>query len=237
MLRRTPIFIVASPRPRVGKTLLARALVEYLYGQRRPVSAFDINPDNFALLERLPPFTAAASIHDTRGEMALFDQLVMPDLVPKVIDLGHAQFDRFFTVMQAINFCAETRRKAIVPMVLFVADPDQRARQGYAMLRDRFPDLPLIPVLNEAVPVVARYGGNFPPTPRGGSPVGVPALTPALRGVIDRLNFTFIGYLSKTTDPTAELYQWAWRLFLIFRELEVRLLLGELKPQPLRHSA
>jgi hypothetical protein len=237
MLRRTPIFIVASPRPRVGKTLLARALIEYTYAQGRPVSAFDVNPDNFALLERLPAYTAAASIHDTRGEMALFDQLVMSDLVPKVVDLGHAQFDHFFAVMQAINFCVETRRRAIVPMVLFVADPDQRARQGYAMLCDRFPDLPIIPVLNEAVPMVDRYRGNFPEAPRGGAPVGVPALTPVLRGVIDRPSFSFAAYLSKTPDRTSELYEWMRRVFLVFRELAVRLLLGELKPPPMRHSA
>ena len=83
--------------------------------------------------------------------MALFDQLVAADQVPKVVDLGHVLFDRFFAVMQQIDFAAEARRRAIVPMVLFVADPDDRARQGYAMLKDRFPDLALVPVINEAV--------------------------------------------------------------------------------------
>ena len=237
MPRRTPVFIVASPQPRVGKTLLARALVEYFCAQRRPVSAFDVNPDNFALLERLPAYTAAASIHDTRGEMALFDQLVMPDAVPKLVDLGHAQFDRFFAVLQAINFFAETRRKAIVPMVLFVADPDQRARQGYAMLCDRFPGLPIIPVLNEAVPVVERYRDNFPEAPRGGAPIGIPAISLVVRSVVDRPNFSFMSYVSRTTDPTAELYEWTRRLFWIFREIEVRLLLGELKAPPMRRTA
>jgi hypothetical protein len=237
MLRRTPIFIVASPRPRVGKTLLARALIEYICAQRRPVQAFDVNPDNFALLERLPAYTAAASIQDTRGEMALFDQLVMADHVSKVVDLSHAQFDHFFAVMQAINFRVETRRKAIVPMVLFIADPDQRARQGYAMLCDRFPDLPIIVVLNEAVPTVARYRENFPETPRGGAPLEMSAISLVVRGVVDRPNFSFVDYLSRTNDPTAELYQWTRRLFLLVREIEVRLLLGELGQPPLRQSA
>jgi hypothetical protein len=240
MQRRTPIFIVASPRPRVGKTLFARALVEFFCAQRRPVSAFDVNPDEFALLEHLPAYTAASSLHDTRGEMALFDQLIMPDQVPKVVDLGHGLFDRFFAVMQAIDFSTEARRKAVVPMVLFVADPDQRARQGYAMLCDRFAELALVPVFNEAVPVVARYSDNFPPAPRGGAPVLIPAISPVVRSVVERPNFSFLSYASKTTDPTAELFDWTRRVFLIFRELEVRLLLGELKPSKpprLKHSA
>jgi hypothetical protein len=236
MPRQTPVFIVTSSRPRVGKTLLARVFVEFFCAQNRPVSAFDVNPDEFTLVDYLPAYTAAASIRDTRGEMALFDQIVLGDDIPKVIDLGHSQFDRFFSVMQEINFEIEARRKAVVPMVLFLADPDERARQGYAMLNDRCPGLALVPVFNEAVPQIARSIGNFPPGRRGGPPVAVPALTPVLRSVIERRSFSFVGYARRTSDPTAELYQWTRKLFVIFRDLEVRLLLGELQPR-LKDSA
>lgn len=230
MQGRTPVFIVTSSRPRVGKTLIARALTEFFCVQQRPVQAFDVNPDEFKLIDYLPTHTAAASITDTRGEMALFDQLVASDQVPKVVDLGHMLFDRFFTVMQQIDFAIEARCRAVVPMVLFVADPDERARQGYAMLKDRFPDLALVPVLNEAVPQLKRYSGNFPPVSHGGDAVTIAALTPVLRSVIDRQSFSFVAYAAKTTDTTAELYTWMARLFVTFRDLEVRLLLGELKP-------
>jgi hypothetical protein len=236
MRRQTPIFIVTSSRPRVGKTLIARALIEFFCAQRRPASAFDVNPDDFTLLDHLPGYTAAASIRDTRGEVALFDQLVMTDGVPKVVDLGHGLFGRFFTVMQQIDFTAECQRRAIVPMVLFLADTDERARQGYALLSDRFPDLALVAVLNEAVPQIARYRDNFPPTRRGGAPVIVPALTPVLRSVIARPGFSFVSYAANATDTTAELYDWTRKLFLAFHDLEVRLLLGGLQPR-LRHMA
>jgi hypothetical protein len=235
-MRRTPIFIITSSRPRVGKTLIARALTEYFLAQSRPVQAFDINPDDFKLLDHLPAYTAAASISDINGEMALFDQLVLEDDVPKVLDLGHQLFDRFFAVMRQIDFGAELRRRAIAPMVLYLADPDERSRQGYAMLKDRFPDLALVPLFNEAVPQIARCMENFPPTRLGGDPVTIPALTPVVRSVVDRKNFSFLAYVLKTKDSTSELYQWMARVFVDFRELEVRLLLGEAAPQ-LRHSA
>jgi hypothetical protein len=237
MLGRTPIFIVTSSRPRVGKTLIARVLIDYFRAQNRPVSAFDVNPDEFTLLDYLPGYTAAASIRDTRGEMALFDQLVAGDEVPKVVDLGHVMFERFFAIMQQIDFAAEARRRSVAPMVLFVADGDDRAKQGYAALGARFPELALVPVLNQAIPVVAKYVGNFPPSRRGGPPVMIPALSEVLRSVIGRRDFSFVGYAAKTTDPTAELYNWICRLFVTFRELEVRLLLGQMKPVPLQHSA
>src|SRR5437868_1100039 len=236
MQRRTPVFIVTSSRPRVGKTLIARALTEYFCAQRRPVAAFDVNPDEFKLIDHLPAYTAAASLNDTRGEMALFDQLVLEDDVPKVVDLSHQLLDRFFSVMQQIDFATEVRRRAIAPMVLFVADPDERSRHGYAMLRDRFPDLPLVPVLNEHVQRVGAYRVHFPPTRPGGEPVSIPALTPVVRSVVDRRSFSFVAYIQKTNDKTSELYEWMRCVFIAFRALEVRLLLGEATPR-LKHSA
>ena len=153
-----------------------------------------------------------------------------------MVDLGHQTFDHFFAVVREIDFASEVRRRAVAPMVLFVADPDERARQGYAMLKDRFPDLPLVSVFNENVPQIMRCRAEFPPTRLGGEPIGIPALTPVVRSVVDRRNFSFVAYVEKTNDTTSELYEWLRRVFISFRELEVRLLLGEITPQ-LRHSA
>ena len=237
MQSRTPVFVVTSSRPRVGKTLFARALTEYFPVQRRPVAAFDVNPDDFKLADCLSGYAVAASLDDTRGEMALFDQLIAADEVPKVVDLGHLMFQRFFAVMRDIDFLGAARRSGVEPMVLFVADADHRARQSYAMVRERFPDLALVPLFNEHLPRAESYLHNFPPTRRGGDPILVPALTPVVRSVVDRPGFSFIAYAMKTTDPTAELYDWMRRLFISFRELEVRLLLGGLQQPRLRHSA
>jgi hypothetical protein len=133
--------------------------------QERPVAGFDVNPDDFKLSDYLPGYTAAASLSDIRGEMALFDQLVMADTTAKVVDLAHGMFDRFFAVMRQVDVAGEARRRGVVPIVLYTADPDDRGRQGYAMLAGRFPDLALVPVLNHAVPQVARYRDRFPANP------------------------------------------------------------------------
>jgi hypothetical protein len=54
--------------------------------------------------------------------------------------------------------------------------------------------------------------------------------------VVDRRSFSFVGYIQKTNDKTSELYEWMRCVFMAFRELEVRLRLGEITPQ-LKHSA
>jgi hypothetical protein len=40
---RNAVIIVASPRPRVGKTLLARLLTDFNLQEGRSVAAFDLN--------------------------------------------------------------------------------------------------------------------------------------------------------------------------------------------------
>jgi hypothetical protein len=230
MERRTPIFIIASPRPRVGKTLIARTLAEYFRSEDRPVAAFDCNPGEFALVDYLPGYTAVADITDTRDQITLFDELLAEDRVPKVVDVGHALFDKFFTVIMQIGFAEEARRRGASLVVLFVADGDRRSRQGYTVLCERFAQLPVVPVINEALPQAIRFRDDFPGTPRAGNPLTIPALSAVIKGVIERPSFSFAALAATAADTTTELYGWTRRVFLEYRELELRMLLAELGP-------
>jgi hypothetical protein len=49
--RRTPVFIIASPRPLTGKTFLARLITDFLRLDGGRVKAFDLNPSEGALVE------------------------------------------------------------------------------------------------------------------------------------------------------------------------------------------
>ena len=50
----TPVYIICSPRPQVGKTLLSRLLSEFLLLKNGNVTAFDINLKEPSLLDYLP---------------------------------------------------------------------------------------------------------------------------------------------------------------------------------------
>src|SRR5262245_13240044 len=123
---RTPVFIVCSPRGRSGKTLIARTLAEFLLANDRATNAFDINRNENALANYLPRYTAVADLRDTKGQMALFDELIEGDEISKVVDLGGEAFDTFFTVMRQVNFVDEARRRLVDTAVLYVAAPDRR---------------------------------------------------------------------------------------------------------------
>ena len=53
----TPVYIICSPRPLVGKTLTARLLSEFLLLKHGAVAGFDINLKEPSLLEYLPEIT------------------------------------------------------------------------------------------------------------------------------------------------------------------------------------
>ena len=60
MSLRSFVTIVASPRPHVGKTLLARMLADYHLGNDRKVAAFDLNARDAALIKRRGGFRVSA---------------------------------------------------------------------------------------------------------------------------------------------------------------------------------
>jgi hypothetical protein len=216
----TPIYIICSPRPLVGKTLLARLLSEFLLLKNGTVTAFDINLKEPSLLEYLPRITETAEVDNTFGKMALMDRLIVNDGIAKVIDLGFHAFDEFFTMSEEIGFMKEAARRGVAPIVLFVADTDRVSARGYPMLQEQVPANALVTIDNEHV-----VRGELPPAMGHGRTIRVAALPAFLKTYIDRLNFSFTGYLRQEKDSSTELHQWIRKNYSSFRDLELRLLL------------
>ena len=216
----TLVYIVCSPRPLVGKTLVARLLSEFLLLKHGAVAAFDINLKEPSLLEYLPTITETAEVDDTFGKMALMDRLIVNDGIAKVIDLGFHAFDEFFKMSEEIGFMKEAARRGVAPIVLFVADTDRASARGYAALQQHIPANAVVTIDNEYV-----VRGELPPAFAQGRVVRIGALPVFLKTYIDRLTFSFTEYLRNEKDSSTELHQWIRRNYFSFRELELGLIL------------
>src|ERR1700692_972255 len=150
-MRTTPVYIICSPGPLVGRTLIARLLSEFLLLKDGDVNAFDINLKEPSLLEYLPRITETAEVEDTFGKMALMDRLIVNDGIAKVIDLGFHAFDEFFKMTEEIGFMKEAARRGVSPIVLFVPDTDRASARGYPMLQQQIPATALVTIDNEYV--------------------------------------------------------------------------------------
>jgi len=219
-MRHTSVYIICSPRPMVGKTLIARLLSEFLLLKNGEVAAFDINLKEPSLLEYLPDITETADVIDTFGKMQLMDRIIINDGTAKVIDLGFHAFDEFFKMTEEIGFMKEAVRRGVAPVILFVADTDRASTRGYAMLQQQIPPTALIVVDNEFV-----VRGELPPEMARGRVVGIGALPVFLKTYISRLGFSFTDYIRNEKDSSTELHQWIRRNYLSFRELELSLIL------------
>ena len=233
MTVRTIVYIVASPRPRVGKTLLARLLTDFQLQNGRPVEAYDLSPGEGSLSAFLPNHASAAAIDTVKDQMALFDRLVADDAVSKIVDLGSPQYDAFFRIAGEIGFAEETRRRGIAAVIAYIGTPDRTSVEAFAALRALYRHGSLVPVFNELLGN-SQFRAKFPPSGTATVSVHLPALAPALRRVVEQPPFSFFetpaalsGVMS--LDAHLELQQWVRRVFLEFREMELNILLSDLQ--------
>ena len=228
MPKQTPLYIIGSQHPRVGKTLIARLLIEFLRGSGRTVVGYDLDPREPALAGYFPDLVSTVDIADTRGQMALFDRLIADNWRITVIDLGYGLFEQFFTVMAEIGFESEARRRSIEPIVLFIADSAPATARTYAELRRRLPQTTFVPVHNEATQFML-VKPDFPPSRPECGIIRVPRLSPLVRGVIDRSGFSFGAYMANQPGGPTEVHTWVSTVFSAFRELELRMLMAQLR--------
>jgi hypothetical protein len=229
MAPRNFITVVSSPRPRVGKTLIARLLADFHLHNGRKIAAFDLNADDPALSEFLPEYATRADVSEISGQMALFDRLVADDGGYKIVDVGHPAFKVFFTVVRQIDLVKELRRRGVAFVVLFVATPDATSVEAYAQLRHDLPDAAIIPVQNELLGPASQRE-KFAAPGAGSKAVHIPALAPGFRKFIDRRPFSFSESAGNIPLEThLELQRWVRKTHVEFREMELRVLLSTLQ--------
>ncbi len=226
---RNYVTIVASPRPRVGKTLLARLLTDFHLQDGRSVAAFDLNAGKGTLAQFLPEHVSRSAIDDLKGQMALFDRLIADDGVTKIVDLGHGSFEPFFTLAHQFGFAGETRSRGIALVILYLLTPDSTSVEAHRSLRSRLPEAVMAPVHNEIFGVSQhrwRYGltGNA-------TVIRLPLLAPAVRKYVETPPFSFAELQSPAgdVDIDIELQHWLRQIYLQFRELYLGILLTDLK--------
>ncbi|MCP3396989.1 hypothetical protein [Bradyrhizobium sp. CCGB20] len=212
----TPVYIICSASPQVGKTLIARLLSEFLLLKNGTVLSFDINLKEPSLLDYLPAITETADVMDTYGKMQLVDRLILNDGVAKVIDLGFHAFDEFFKMCGEIDFVSEAILHNVVPIIMFVADLDRVSARAHEMLRWQVPPRILITVHNEFV-----VRGELFETMGRGRLLRFAALPVFLSTYIRRFGLSFTGYLRHEKDSSTELHQWIRRSYTVFRDLEL----------------
>jgi hypothetical protein len=227
MRRRTFVFVACSPHPRTGVSTTARLLTDFYLSRHAPVEGFDTDPHASRYAELFPTRVRAIDTSEIKGQISLFDRLLVNDDVPKIIDVWARSYDRFFSTVRDIGFIEEARHNGVEPIILFHVDPSQASLARALAINAAWRDVGMIIVHNEgASPLgedAAAILSNYPATRK----FVIAALDSAVARMLDRPDLSLSQFL--LTPPTdmsivvrAALKAWLTRIFTQFQSFELR---------------
>lgn len=228
MLSRTNAYIVCSPRGRVGVTTTARLLADYFLSNRREFIGFDTDPHESPFAGRFPRETQIADLAAVKGQISLFDRLLVHDDTPRIVDLWARSWKLFFNMVLEIGFIEEARRLGIEPIVLLVVDESSECLEAANSLLGLWPDLQLAIVRNEGAAPAESVA--FDPLAR--FPVSqsfeIPALDPIVARAMEREDVSLSRLLLAPPSDMSivvrtALRSWLSRVFAQFQSFELRL--------------
>lgn len=228
MSRRTLVYFVCSPHSRTGVTTAARLLTDYYLSRGVPVEGFDTDSREPSYALRFPGLSRVVDICDVKGQISLFDRLLVPDEAPKVIDVWSRSFDQLFATIAEIGFLEEARRAGVKPIILYQSDSTQTAASNARLLNTTWPDLWISVIHNEgaaplgpdALHLLAQY-------PARGKLV-IPRLEPAIARSLEDFDLSLSDFLQEPPATMsivvrAALKAWLLPIFTQLQSFELRL--------------
>jgi hypothetical protein len=228
MRRRTFVFIVCAPHARAGVSTTARLLTDFYLSRHVPVEGFDTDPHEPRYGELFPQHVRVVDAADIKGQISLFDRLLVHDEAPKIVDVWHRSFERFFATVKDIGFIEEARRHGVEPILLFNADATESSLASALGLHASWRDLSMIVVHNEgARPLGAHPQDILSRFPARGKFV-IPALESPVAQILDDPTLSLTRFLlAPPSDMSlvvrAALKSWLLPIFTQFRSFELRL--------------
>ncbi|MBM3576164.1 MAG: hypothetical protein FJX40_00580 [Alphaproteobacteria bacterium] len=228
MMRRTLVFFVCSPHSRTGVTTAARLLTDYYLSRNVRVEGFDTASREPLYALFFPERTRVVDLDEVKGQISLFDSLLVADERPKIVDVWHRSYERLFATIAEIGFLEEARRLDVEPIVLFQTDVTESAANSALVLKTTWPDLTMSVIHNRgasplgrnALTILARY-------PTSGKFV-IPRLEAPMARALDDVELSLSRFMSEPPPGMslvvrAALKAWLLPIFTQFQSFELRL--------------
>jgi hypothetical protein len=140
--------MVASLHGRTGKTLLARALIDFFILSGGKPYIFDTDAVERGLHLLFPEAARLVDLTIVRDQMALFDTLAEPSTEMRIVDISHQSQRKFFELLRNTDFVLEARSRSVIPVIFYIPDVKADSFEAGVALRDNFPDCRFIVVDN-----------------------------------------------------------------------------------------
>ncbi len=220
---RTHIHVLCSPHAHVGTTLTARLLTDFLISQSGNALGFDTNHLDPGLAAVFPRDVAVVDLFSTRGQMTLFDSLIEDDKIPKIVDLWHVSYDRFFKQAEEIGFFEEAYKRDLKCIFFLHMDPKLRFARELGNLRSRYPRADTVLVENEALSDFQRQPTSSTSLAFDQRRLFVPELSSTVCYLLQQPEILIYRFVSMVAPHDLRMLQDEFRKFLlpVFKQFEV----------------
>lgn len=229
MKQRTFAFIFCSPHQRTGTTTAARLLADYFTYEERAFTGFDCDPHEQMFAGFFPANTRVTDIAQIKGQVALFDGMLIADGRPKIVDVWSRAVRTFFETAHTIDFFPETGRHGISPFVFFMADGHESSIDAAWTFHQMNPETGIGVVhVQGAAPLgdaALDHLSQYPP----GQRFEIGALDPLVHAQVMQQGFSLSSFLHRPPDSMsivvrAAVRAWLLNAFQQFRSFELRLM-------------
>ena len=213
-------YIVCSLHGRSGKTLLSRLLADYLILQGDSPDLYDTDAMERKLSGFFPSNAIAVDIDKVLSQMQLFDALASSASAPRIVDISHQAFGKFFRLMRETGFVAEAREHGNEPVIFYIVSREADSYTQGLALREAFRECNFVVVENEENGQPDRVTQNSPDYQtlmQNDLRMQIPALDPMFVTVIEDPYLSLSGFMQ---DPPAGMPP--GRVSLAYMSLEAR---------------
>ncbi len=131
-MARPAVILVGADKGGVGKTTVARTLLDYFGAHHMPVRAFDTESPRGTLKRFHPDLTEIVDVTQVPGQMKIFDTLGTADAKVTVIDVRAGLLSLTLRTLNEIGFVDSAKRGQIAFAVFHILGPSIASLQEIA---------------------------------------------------------------------------------------------------------
>jgi RNase adaptor protein for sRNA GlmZ degradation len=136
------VVLVGADKGGVGKTTVARVLLDYFVAHNVPTRAFDTEAPKGSLKRFHPDITDVVDITSTSDQMKIFDTLASADAKITVIDIRAGQLSKTLEALRDIGFLDAAAKTQITFTVFHVLGPSIASLEEIRDTADFMDDAP-----------------------------------------------------------------------------------------------
>jgi hypothetical protein len=189
------IYITASDQSRNGKTLLARLLADYLMLDGADPFLFDTDAPDGPLRNFFPGRTAMVDFAAIRGQMKLFDTILLSPGRDYIVDLPSRHLESFLATERDLKFFSECKKQGFRIFFFFVVDDRMVSVRAARETREQKGIDLFVPVRNQHVRSA---------WPEDDGALTIPFLAAPVATAVNNRRFSFRAFVQGDTQGLSE---------------------------------